>query len=215
MSSVDTATDGELRGVQAWPTLFFTRLWKQHAVVHTELVATITRLKEGQPQPVASGVAEAMKPAEGLHEGDFDLFRQPDECLVRLGRFVKETVAAAARVANGQTVAAEDLMVRIIDSWYHVTNGGGSMMPTCMTAAVGAASTTCRSATQSGNPAEPLPMAAAGFIARFGVVADTGISAIGISLPHSTHRSRTDSFCCFLPICFIRDFPTTAAATAS
>jgi len=113
------------RGVQAWPTMFFLRPWANHAAHRDAIIAFLRGLQARQARPVASGVAEGMKSAQGLHEGSFDLLREPHESLTQLSRFIEETVAAAASIANGNEVPPDDLIVSIKDSWYHITNEAG------------------------------------------------------------------------------------------
>lgn len=113
------------RGVQAWPTMFFLRPWAEHAAHRDPIITFLRRLQARQERPVASGVAEGMKSPQGLHEGSFDLLREPHESLTHLSRFIEETVAAAASIANGNEVPPDDLIVSIKDSWYHITNEAG------------------------------------------------------------------------------------------
>lgn len=114
-----------LRGVQAWPTMFFLSHWDDHEVHRDGIITCLRGLQARQRQPVASGVAAGMKSSRGLHEGSFDLLREPHQSLMKLGSFIESTVAAAAAVANDRPAAARDLAVTIPDSWYHITNEGG------------------------------------------------------------------------------------------
>jgi len=113
------------RGMQAWPTMFFLRPWDQHGVHREAIIAFLRGLQARQSRPVASGVAEGMKSPHGLHEGTFDLLREPHESLTQLARFIEQTVASAATIANGNEVPAEELIVSVTDSWYHITNEAG------------------------------------------------------------------------------------------
>ena len=61
--------DGGLRGVQAWPTMFFLRNWAEHAARGSRIISYLQGLQAKQQQSVASGVAERMKSATGLAEG--------------------------------------------------------------------------------------------------------------------------------------------------
>ena len=117
--------DGALRGVQAWPTMFFLRNWAEHAARGSRIISYLQGLQAKQQQSVASGVAERMKSATGLAEGGFDLLREPNEDLAALAAFITGSVAGAAGVANDCREAAGDLAVTIVDSWYHITNAGG------------------------------------------------------------------------------------------
>jgi uncharacterized protein (TIGR02466 family) len=124
MSDADQAR-GRLRGVQAWPTLFFLRNWSEHAARGDRILSYLTAQQAGQQRPVASGIAEKMKSAIGLAEGGFDLLRDANDDLAALAAFISATVAGAAGVANDCRENAGDLAVTIVDSWYHITNAGG------------------------------------------------------------------------------------------
>jgi uncharacterized protein (TIGR02466 family) len=116
---------GGLRGVQAWPTMFFLRNWTEHASRCAGIVSFLEAQQGRQPLSVASGVAERMKSGAGLSEGGFDLLREPNDDLAALASFITGTLAGAAAVANDCQHEAGDLAVTIVDSWYHITNAGG------------------------------------------------------------------------------------------
>lgn len=119
------AADEELRGVQAWPTMFFTRRWREFAVEGPAIIAFLHELRSRQQRRVDSDVAVDAKSAEGLYESDFDLLRQPHEKLTKLVGFIEASLAAAVSVANGQEVPPQDLATTIVESWYHISNAGG------------------------------------------------------------------------------------------
>lgn len=125
MAEHGTGPDGGLRGVQAWPTMFFLRNWPEHATRASGITAHLESLRSRQTRPLASGVAERMKSGTGLSEGGFDLLREPHDDIAALGAFITSTVAGAAGVANECHDRAADLAVTIVDSWYHITNAGG------------------------------------------------------------------------------------------
>lgn len=114
-----------VRGVQAWPTMFFLRTWADHAAHRDAIIACLRGLQARQDGSVSSGVATAMKSGRGLYEGTFDLLREPHAAIAALARFIEGSVAVAASVANGQEVPPPDLIVSIKDSWYHITNDAG------------------------------------------------------------------------------------------
>lgn len=120
-----TAADGGLRGVQAWPTMFFLRNWTAQANHAAGIIGHLESLRSRQGRPLASGVAERMKSGQGLSEGGFDLLREPHDDIAALASFITGTVAGAAGVANECQERAADLAVTIVDSWYHITNDGG------------------------------------------------------------------------------------------
>ena len=122
MSDVDRY---DLEGVQAWPTMFFTRRWQDHAAERAAIIAALRELQSRQRKTVESDVAVGAKSGRGLYESGFDLFREPHENLTRLIRFIYESLRVAVGVANGREAAPQDLVVDFVDSWYHITNDGG------------------------------------------------------------------------------------------
>jgi len=122
MSDVDRY---DLEGVQAWPTMFFTRRWQDHAAERAAIIAALRELQSRQRKTVESDVAVGAKSGRGLYESGFDLFREPHENLTRLIRFIDESLRVAVGVANGREAAPQDLVVDFVDSWYHITNEGG------------------------------------------------------------------------------------------
>ena len=115
----------DLQGFQAWPTMLFTRRWREFIGEGPDIIAFLRELQSRQASAVDSNVAVAAKSGRGLYESDFDLFSQPHENLTKLLRFIESSLAMAASVANGQAVPPHDLVVTIVDSWYHITNDGG------------------------------------------------------------------------------------------
>ena len=116
--------DYRLSGVQAWPTLFFRRLWRNYSEENASIVRLLYELKSSQSVPIESGIAIGSKPANGLHEGNFDLFRHPNPSLQKLVRFIADSISLAVHIANEKEYPASALDVRFVDSWYHITNGG-------------------------------------------------------------------------------------------
>ena len=115
----------DLQCFQAWTTMLFTRRWREFAGECPDIIAFLRELQSHQASAVDSNVAVAAKSGRGLYESDFDLFSQPHENLTKLLRFIESSLAMAASVANGQAVPPQDLVVTIVDSWYHITNDGG------------------------------------------------------------------------------------------
>lgn len=114
----------ELRGVQAWPTMFFLRNWDRFGEYQQPLLEFLYELRAQQNASLASGVAEGAKAASGIYEGDFDLFRREDNSLQELVNFIRGTLASAVCIAN-QEGKPQDLLVEFPDSWYHITNQHG------------------------------------------------------------------------------------------
>ncbi len=117
--------DYRLSGVQAWPTMFFRRFWQDFARENEAIVQLLQSLKKSQQTSVESGIAIGAKPSTGLYEGSFDLFRNSDDSLQKLVRFVSDSLALAVSIANGQEHLTESIQVDFVDSWYHITNDGG------------------------------------------------------------------------------------------
>lgn len=114
----------DLRGVQAWPTMFFLRSWDRFEEFRPSLLDFLYSLKSTQSEAVVSGVAEGAKAASGLYEGDFDLFQREHESLHALVQFIRGTLASAVCIAN-QEGKPQDLVIEFPDSWYHITNEFG------------------------------------------------------------------------------------------
>lgn len=108
-----------------WPTVFFARLWREHAAEAPGLIDFLYTLKQAQTRNIASDVAPSMKSAEGLYESDFDLFARDHAGLKRLKEFAVQTVQYAVLQVNGETGDPGRVAVEICDAWYHITNDGG------------------------------------------------------------------------------------------
>jgi uncharacterized protein (TIGR02466 family) len=114
-----------LGGVQLWPTMLFTRLWEHHCQESPEIMRFLLELKRQQRKTIDSQIATGAKSGDGLYESDFDLFARQEVCLQRLIRFIENSLALAVCVANSQEARPEDVRIRFVDSWYHITNSGG------------------------------------------------------------------------------------------
>jgi uncharacterized protein (TIGR02466 family) len=82
-------------------------------------------MRDNQRESIESGVAVGAKSAHGLYESNFDLFLQPEQSLQSLVKFIETTLSAAVCIANDQEAMPHDIEIRFVDSWYHITNGGG------------------------------------------------------------------------------------------
>ena len=78
----------DLQGFQAWPTMLFTRRWREFAGECPDIIAFLRELQSRQASAVDSNVAVAAKSGRGLYESDFDLLSQPHENLTKLLRFI-------------------------------------------------------------------------------------------------------------------------------
>ena len=114
-----------LSGIQVWPTMLFTRLWDKHAAEAPKIIEYLLQLREKQTQPIESRIALGSKSAAGLYESDFDLFLRPNEHLQRLVSFISHSLALAISVANNHEAKPDQIDVKFVDSWYHITNHGG------------------------------------------------------------------------------------------
>lgn len=121
---MNTSNPFALRGVQAWPTMFFLRKWDQFSQLQRPILDFLYELKASQKESLASGVAEGAKAATGIYEGDFDLFQREHEPLQTLVRFIRGTLASAVCIAN-QEGDPQNIDVQFPDSWYHITNQHG------------------------------------------------------------------------------------------
>jgi hypothetical protein len=117
-------TSFELRGVQAWPTMFFLRKWDRFATHQQFIIDFLYALKDSQKEALASGVAEGAKASSGIYEGDFDLFQRDHAPLQELVEFIRVTLATAVCIAN-QEGKSKDIEILFPDSWYHITNHNG------------------------------------------------------------------------------------------
>lgn len=114
-----------LKGIQAWPTMFFTRLWEHHAVHAPQILAYLQEMRQSQSKIIDSNVAVGAKSAQGLYESHFDLFRSDNGNLRQLVQFIESSLAVAVCVANHQQAQPQDVVIEFVDSWYHITNAGG------------------------------------------------------------------------------------------
>ncbi len=114
-----------LKGIQVWPTMFFTRNWEQHAVQCPQILAFLREMRLSQQAVIDSQVAVGAKSAQGLYESHFDLFQSQSESLQQLVQFIESSLAVAVCVANNQQAQPQDVAVEFVDSWYHISNDGG------------------------------------------------------------------------------------------
>lgn len=116
----------ELRSKTAWPTLFFTRVWRDHSKHAAGLLTRFSEMKAAQAKNIDSGVAVGAKAEHGLFEGRMDLFEHSDHPDVKqLVRFCASTIRKVVWQVNGREVEAKRIAVEFKDSWYHITNEGG------------------------------------------------------------------------------------------
>jgi hypothetical protein len=119
------ASEYDLGGRQAWPTMFFYRRWEGHADAAPSLVEYLYARRDRDRTNIASGVAPSAKSSHGLYESDFDFLEADHPAVRRLRQWFEETIAGAVSVANGGRVSPKRVRVEITESWSHVTNDGG------------------------------------------------------------------------------------------
>jgi len=119
-------SEHELRPRQFWPTTIFTRKYRDHATDAPKIIAHLFELKAAEVEPIASGVAPAMKSAHGLFESKLDIFERTEHPgLRRLVAFIESSVRQAVFQVNGRSVEPKRIRVEFKDSWFHITNSGG------------------------------------------------------------------------------------------
>jgi uncharacterized protein (TIGR02466 family) len=114
-----------LKGIQVWPTMFFTRNWEHHEAQAPPILAYLKEMQLSQRKVIDSDVAVGAKSAEGLYESHFDLFKSENSSLRQLVHFIESSLAVAVCVANNQQAKPPDVVIEFVDSWYHITNAGG------------------------------------------------------------------------------------------
>lgn len=114
-----------LKGIQVWPTMFFTRTWEHHPTLAPQILADLKEMQLSQRKVIDSDVAVGAKSAHGLYESHFDLFRSSPTSLRPLVQFIENSLALAVCIANNQEARPQDLAIEFVDSWYHITNVGG------------------------------------------------------------------------------------------
>ncbi len=109
-----------------WPTLLFTRKYRDHAKDAPSIIEHLYELKAKEKENIASGVAVGMKSQNGLFESKMDLFETTQhEPLKRLAAFIESSTRRSVWLANGQGVDPKRIRIEWKDSWFHITNGGG------------------------------------------------------------------------------------------
>jgi uncharacterized protein (TIGR02466 family) len=116
----------ELTSRVYWPSLIFSRKYRDHDRDAAGIVVHLTELKAQQTRNIESRIAESSKSAAGLYESDFDLFKKnTHEGLGRLISFIEASVRRAVWHANGRSVDPARIEIDFCDSWYHITNNSG------------------------------------------------------------------------------------------
>ncbi|MDX2131222.1 MAG: putative 2OG-Fe(II) oxygenase [Planctomycetota bacterium] len=109
-----------------WPTTIFSRKYRDHARDAAGIIEHLYEIKAGETKNIASDIAVSMKSKDGLFESKFDLFeKSTHEGLRRLVAFIESSVRRAVWHVNGRTEDPARIKVTFLDSWFHITNGGG------------------------------------------------------------------------------------------
>jgi uncharacterized protein (TIGR02466 family) len=118
---------GEIALVQslAWPTVFYTVMWPEHAACAPAIIAYVRDRQAAFKEHVASGVALMAKSRQGLVESPFDLLESPHPELAKLKSFIEQVLRAAIAQVNGSQVDPARIRPVIMESWFHITNDGG------------------------------------------------------------------------------------------
>lgn len=118
-------TQGQMQGLQLWPSMIFFRSWTEYEVYKDSLVRSIRSLKIKQTEMIESRIATSAKSSDGLYEGNFDLFRSDLPDISVLVEFIRSSLKLAVSVAHGEAIQPQELAVNFVDSWYHVSTSGG------------------------------------------------------------------------------------------
>lgn len=110
---------------QLWATTLYTRMWDDHPAESPALVSLFRETRANSASTIASGIAPMAKPAKGLYESDFDLFKTGHPSVAGLKRFIVETVRVAVAHVNGGKVDPKAIQVELADGWFHITTDGG------------------------------------------------------------------------------------------
>ncbi len=115
----------EIKIQQFWPTTFFTRTWKDHENEVSGIIEFLYQLKSKSEENIASGIATKSKSDDGLFESDFDLFSANHGGILKLKRFIEDTVRQVVSKLHNHQIEPNLIEVEIADGWFHITNEGG------------------------------------------------------------------------------------------
>lgn len=118
---------GEIPLVQslAWPTVFYTVTWPDHATRAPAIISYLRDRQAALTQRIASGVALTAKSRQGLVESPFDLLDSSHPDLGKLKSFIEQVLRATIAQVNGSQVDPARIRPVITESWFHITNHGG------------------------------------------------------------------------------------------
>lgn len=113
-----------IEDMDLWESKLFTSVYPLHEQEVTPLLASLYQLKEQQAADIDSEVAVFAKHA--LFESELNLLDGSQENIAKLKGFIQDLVGLIAQAVN-QDYWPEDAEaeVKIIESWYHITENGG------------------------------------------------------------------------------------------
>lgn len=116
----------ELVPREYWPTVIFSRKYRDHARDAASIIAHLYELKNESDRNIASGVAPSSKSKDGLFESTFDLFEKTENPeLRRLISFIESSVRRVVWYVNDRAFDPKRVRVTFTDSWFHITNNSG------------------------------------------------------------------------------------------
>ena len=116
---------GKISGVKLWSTMLFSSHWPGMEMHADALKSHIRAQQQKQKENIASRIAVESKSSNGILESDFDFFRDSHPSVQALLSFINSVLATAVSIANELPNSEPELLIDIVDSWYHVTNDGG------------------------------------------------------------------------------------------
>jgi uncharacterized protein (TIGR02466 family) len=108
-----------------WPTTLFFSHWSEHGQEAPGIISHVYKLREAEKENIASGVAKAAKPGEGLFESKFNIFDTDHPGMRKLTAFIGNTLCFAVSQLHQGRIAPNQLRACAVESWVHITNDGG------------------------------------------------------------------------------------------
>ncbi len=114
----------ELNALHCWTTTLFYSCWEEHNQEAPSIIELVYQLRDKEQRNIASGIAPKAKSSEGLFESSFDFLNRSHPSLNKLKAFIGRSLQTAIAQANGG-VDPRKVLVRVPESWFHITNDGG------------------------------------------------------------------------------------------
>lgn len=115
----------KIGGVKLWSTMLFSSHWPGMEMHADALKLHIRAQQQQQKENIASRIAVESKSPNGILESDFDFFRDTHPSVQSLLSFIKSVLATSVSIANEMPNREPELLIDIVESWYHITNDGG------------------------------------------------------------------------------------------